>query len=320
MRAAREALDVAAPGEVLVIVPQPPRPTKGAKIGGPWASSRPGAQAARTLRDRVGPRQGGDGCRLPRPRPGDRPARRPQDAHDPLGRRGGRGVPPALPARGAGRRHAQPPGHRHRVRRRASTTRPACRSSPWSTSRGGSLREFLRSGHGFAYSEVARIGAALAGALDYAHSKGVVHRDIKPANILFTPQGVGEDHGLRRRAPRVVQPHRHRAVHRHPELHVARAGGRRRRGRPQRPVLARRRAVRAADRAAPVPGAAPSPRSRTRSSTSRRASPSQVRPGLPSAFNPIVLKLLEKDPDRRYARGRRRRPALSRRCGACSPG
>jgi tetratricopeptide (TPR) repeat protein len=31
--------------------------------------------------------------------------------------------------------------------------------------------------------------------------------------------------------------------------------------------------------------------------------PSQVRPGLPSAFNPIVLKLLEKDPGRRYGRG-----------------
>jgi len=36
---------------------------------------------------------------------------------------------------------------------------------------GRSLRDLLRSGHGFAYSEVARIGAALAAALDYATAK-----------------------------------------------------------------------------------------------------------------------------------------------------
>jgi serine/threonine protein kinase, bacterial len=40
--------------------------------------------------------------------------------------------------------------------------------------------------------EVLAMVAAIAGALDYAHLRGLPHRDVKPANILLTGRGGGE--------------------------------------------------------------------------------------------------------------------------------
>jgi eukaryotic-like serine/threonine-protein kinase len=54
--------------------------------------------------------------------------------------------------------------------------------------RGQSLEEYLEDGGQLETREVLSIAIQLAGALKYAHERGVVHRDVKPSNIYFDPQ------------------------------------------------------------------------------------------------------------------------------------
>jgi eukaryotic-like serine/threonine-protein kinase len=54
---------------------------------------------------------------------------------------------------------------------------------------GRSLRDILRADGALPPMTVARIGAEIASALDFAHRQGVVHRDIKPGNVMITESG-----------------------------------------------------------------------------------------------------------------------------------
>jgi tRNA A-37 threonylcarbamoyl transferase component Bud32 len=62
------------------------------------------------------------------------------------------------------------------------------------------LKERSMKGQIFSLPEISRIFSALASAIDYAHSRGMVHRDLKPANVMFTAEGqvVLTDFGIAR--------------------------------------------------------------------------------------------------------------------------
>ena len=65
---------------------------------------------------------------------------------------------------------------------------------------GPTLRELIRSEGPLLPFRAAEIAAEIAGALDFAHRRGVIHRDVKPGNVLISGLVKVTDFGIARAA------------------------------------------------------------------------------------------------------------------------
>lgn len=167
---------------------------------------------------------------------------------------------------------------------------------------GRDLKEILASGHRFRPSEAARIVADVAVALDYAHQMGVIHRDIKPGNLILTHDGSARiaDFGIARMessnltvdgqfigTPNFMSPE---------QINGQPLDG--------RSDLFSLGVVLFSLLTGQRPFTAETMHQVTRKILEESPPiPSVVDPSVPAAFNPIVLKCLQKDPDKRFQTG-----------------
>jgi WD40 repeat protein/serine/threonine protein kinase len=149
------------------------------------------------------------------------------------------------------------------------------------------------------FASVARIGRQAALALAYAHARGIIHRDIKPSNLLLDAAGVvwvtdfglakTEDDGLTNPGDlvgtlRFMAPERfHGECDARADVYAL--------GLTLYELLVLRRAFQARDRLGlidQIKGEEP-------------ARPRSLDPRIPRDLETIVLKAMDKDPNRRYA-------------------
>jgi eukaryotic-like serine/threonine-protein kinase len=149
--------------------------------------------------------------------------------------------------------------------------------------------------------EVLRVLEQIAGALDYAHSKGVVHRDIKASNVMFDAHGDAfiVDFGIAKLTestsqltgtgtalgtPSYMAPEQWRGEEAHPASDQYATG-----------VMAY------ALLTGELPYTAPNPFALMQKHMYEEAQPpSEARPELSAAFDPIFQRVLAKDVDDRY--------------------
>ena len=171
---------------------------------------------------------------------------------------------------------------------------------------GMSLKDLMVAEGPLAPRRAARLCRAIAGALALAHKNRIVHRDLKPQNVMIARDAEGQETtqaaGLRdREGGRERWGHAHLDRHgaRYPALPVAGAGqgpvGRW----AQRSLLTRDHLYEML--VGRVPFDDPSvPSLLVKHMAEPPRPPSELRPDVPPAIESIVLRLLEKDPARRF--------------------
>ncbi|MBI3299451.1 MAG: protein kinase [Elusimicrobia bacterium] len=162
---------------------------------------------------------------------------------------------------------------------------------------GKSLRDVLREKGKLPLADVLRYGGEIAEALAFAHSQGIVHRDIKPDNVLVAKNGATKltDFGLAElsSATRITNSGTTMGTGQYMSPEQARGG----------------------DVGAPsdiyslgmtlfelAAGRVPFERGDLayRHIHELPAAPSSVLPGLPPAFDAVILRCVEKDPAKRF--------------------
>ena len=147
----------------------------------------------------------------------------------------------------------------------------------------------------------------LADALAAAHERGIVHRDLKPTNVMVTGDGRVKvlDFGLAKRVSGDGETAAtlDQTAGRRPARDAARtcrpSNWREAGGRPLRPLLARRRALRDGRWAAPLRSGQSAAALILAVMHETPTQPAVLAPGLPAEIARLITRCLEKDPSRR---------------------